>query len=160
MMVVKCDNGDNDMIFEIRILLIMWKWLKKRKPCRCPPSNASLRLQSSDLKYIFFIFFRYWPWGLFLSQTDSLLELWALGQPYPGHMFWDSQRCRNSKIHLVLGQFGTRTIWHHGQFGTAHVGGQFGTMGKSGQFGTTDNLAPRTIWHRGQFGTRTIWHHG
>ena len=44
----------------------------------------------------------------------------------------------------VLGQFGTRTIWHRGQFGTKSV---------NGQFGTADNLAPRTIWHHGQFGT-------
>ena len=88
----------------------------------------------------------------------------------------------------VPGQFGTRTIWHRGQFGTAHVDGQFGTrtiwhrtiwhrgqfgtgqfgtrtIWHRGQFGTADNLAPRTIWHRGQFGTgqfgtRTIWHRG
>ena len=78
---------------------------------------------------------------------------------------------------MVLGQFGTRTIWHRGQFGTKSVNGQFGTADnlaprvKNGQFGTADNLAPRTIWHqelkrtiwhRGQFGTksvkRTIWH--
>ena len=52
---------------------------------------------------------------------------------------------RNEVFPGVLGQFGTRTIWYRGQFGTAHVDGQFGT----GQFGT------RTIWHRGQFGT---WH--
>ena len=43
----------------------------------------------------------------------------------------------------VLGQFGTRTIWHRGQFGTAHVDGQFGTR----------TIWHRTIWHRGQFGT-------
>ena len=40
----------------------------------------------------------------------------------------------------IIGQFGTRTIWHRGQFGTTDNL-------------APDNLAPRTIWHRGQFGT-------
>ena len=37
-------------------------------------------------------------------------------------------------VGLVLGQFSTRTTWHHGQFGTAHVSGQLGTI--RGQFGS------------------------
>ena len=66
----------------------------------------------------------------------------------------------------VLGQFGTRTIWHHGQFGTKSARRTIWH-----QECKEDNLAPRTIWHQeckadnlapGQFGTkstkRTIWH--
>ena len=69
-------------------------------------------------------------------------------------------------IRGVLGQFGTRTIWHHGQFGTKSARRTIWH-----QECKEDNLAPRTIWHQeckednlapGQFGTkstkRTIWH--
>ena len=48
---------------------------------------------------------------------------------------------------LVLGQFGTRTIWHRGHFGTW-------TIWHRRQFGTVDNLTLQTIWHQ------TIWHCG
>ena len=46
---------------------------------------------------------------------------------------------------MIIGQFGTRTIWHQGQFGTA------GNLAPDNL--ALDNLAPRTIWHCGQFGT-------
>ena len=90
---------------------------------------------------------------------------------------FQTEKFLSDAISKVPGQFGTRTVWHRGQFGTKSVNGQFGTADnlaprvKNGQFGTADNLAPRTIWHqelkrtiwhRGQFGTksvkRTIWH--
>ena len=57
----------------------------------------------------------------------------------------------------VVGQFGTRTIWHQDNLAPDNLApGQFGT-----NIIKTDNLAPENL-APGQFGTniikRTIWH--
>ena len=74
----------------------------------------------------------------------------------------------------MVGQFGTRTIWHkdgkNGQFGTKKANRQFSTKKANRQFGTKKanrqfgtkirkNKFGTNIVKMDDFGTRTIWHY-